>query len=107
MSRVGARGCRTLLHSELQHRIEDSNMKNITSLSILALAYGLVACGGSNPEAAAPAHEAAEERAEKAADTTDANTDKAEDSADKAESNAADSADSADKAQKAADETKK
>jgi hypothetical protein len=83
------------------------NMKNIITLSVLSLACGLVACGGSQPEPAPPAHEVAEERAEKAADTTDANTAKAEDAADKAETNADKSAESAEKAQKAAEETKK
>lgn len=82
-------------------------MKSIVSLSILALAFGTVACGGSTPEPAEPAHEVAEERAENAEEVTEANTEKAEEAADKAEDNAAESADSAEKAQQAADETKK
>jgi hypothetical protein len=87
--------------------IEDESMKSIVSLSIFALAYGMVACGGSTPEPTEPAHEVAEERAENAEAATDANTEKAEDAAAKAEDNAAESADSAAKAEKAADETKK
>lgn len=75
--------------------------------SALALSCVLAACGGNTPEAEAPEHAVAEERAEKAADTTDANTDRAEQAADKAEDSAAASDASADKAEKAAEDSKK
>ena len=82
-------------------------IKKISVASGLVLSCMLAACGGNTPEAEAPEHAVAEERAEKAADTTDANTDRAEEAADKAEDSAAASDTSADKAEKAADESKK
>jgi hypothetical protein len=66
--------------------------------TILALASGLAACGGSTPEPQEPKAAVAEDRADKAEDATATNTDRAENAADKAEEGAAESDKSADKA---------
>lgn len=92
-------------HACTQSRHSTNN--KISIFTILTLAVGFAACGGSTPPAEEPPAAVAEERAENASDATEANTERAEASADKAEDSAAASDKSADKAEKAAEDSKK